>query len=191
MSPRDPRRIAERHQRPAEPTAPRPAALGGLRRVDCDVRADIARGQEPFAEIMRAVRALAPDQALVLRAPFEPVPLYDVLGRRGFDHWTEHASAGDCSIWFYRHAGATAPASEPAAPTTPSSTIDVRGLEPPLPMVTVLERLETLAPGGVLVVLHDRRPMFLYPQLDARGFLHETDEPEPGAVRIVIRRPPA
>jgi hypothetical protein len=33
--------------------------------------------------------------------------------------------------------------------------------------------------------------MFLYPQLDARGFLHETDEPEPGLVRIVIRRPPA
>jgi uncharacterized protein (DUF2249 family) len=55
-------------------------------------------------------------------------------------------------------------------------------------MVQVLERLEALGPGGVLTVLHERRPVFLYPQLDARGFRHETDEPEPGLVRIVIRR---
>jgi hypothetical protein len=31
--------------------------------------------------------------------------------------------------------------------------------------------------------------MFLYPQLDERGFTHTTDEPEPGLVRIVIGRP--
>jgi hypothetical protein len=29
--------------------------------------------------------------------------------------------------------------------------------------------------------------VFLYPQLDERGFLHETDEPAPGVVRIAIR----
>ncbi|MBI2216863.1 MAG: DUF2249 domain-containing protein [Candidatus Rokubacteria bacterium] len=58
-------------------------------------------------------------------------------------------------------------------------------------MVSVLERLETLAPGQTLVVIHDRRPMFLYPQLDERGFSHETHEPRPGVVRIVIRRPAA
>jgi hypothetical protein len=30
--------------------------------------------------------------------------------------------------------------------------------------------------------------MFLYPQLDERGFTHETDESQPGLVRILIRR---
>ena len=35
---------------------------------------------------------------------------------------------------------------------------------------------------------HDRRPVFLYPQLDERGLEHQTDEPEPGVVRIVIRK---
>jgi uncharacterized protein (DUF2249 family) len=55
-------------------------------------------------------------------------------------------------------------------------------------MVRVLERLDTLAPGETLVVIHERRPVFLYPQLDQRGFAHETDEPEPGIVRIRIRR---
>jgi uncharacterized protein (DUF2249 family) len=55
-------------------------------------------------------------------------------------------------------------------------------------MVLVLERLDTLAEGETLEVIHSRRPMFLYPQLDDRGYLHETDEPEPGVVRILIRR---
>jgi hypothetical protein len=48
--------------------------------------------------------------------------------------------------------------------------------------------LDTLGPGQTLEVLHDRRPVFLYPQLDDRGFLHQTDEPAAGLVRIVIRR---
>ena len=69
--------------------------------------------------------------------------------------------------------------------------IDVRGLEPPQPMVRVLEALDRLGPEVQLEVLHERRPIFLYPQLDERGFTHETDEPEPGLVRIVIRRPEA
>jgi tRNA 2-thiouridine synthesizing protein A len=55
-------------------------------------------------------------------------------------------------------------------------------------MVRVLEHLDTLEPGASLTVLHERRPMFLYPQLDERGFQHETDEPEPGLVRIVLRK---
>jgi uncharacterized protein (DUF2249 family) len=65
--------------------------------------------------------------------------------------------------------------------------IDVRGLEPPQPMVRILRALDRLAPGARLEVLHERRPVFLYPQLDDRGFAHETEEPEPGLVRIVIR----
>ena len=66
--------------------------------------------------------------------------------------------------------------------------LDVRGLEPPQPMVRVLEVAAHLAPGAELEVRHDRRPVFLYPQLEQRGFVHETDEPEPGLVRIRIRR---
>ena len=75
------------------------------------------------------------------------------------------------------------------------TTVDVRGLEPPLPMVRVLEALDRLPEGGELTVLHERRPLLLYPQLDDRGFVHETDEPAAGLVRIRIRHavsgPPA
>ena len=161
--------------------------------VHLDVREDIRRGQEPFAKIMATVKALAPEQALVLRAPFEPVPLLAALGKRGFAHWAEQRAPDDWTVWFYREP--SAPAEAVAGPRAAASAegdmavLDVRGLEPPEPMVQILERLDTLAPGQRLVVLHERRPMLLYPQLDERGFLHDTEEVEPGLVRIVVRFP--
>jgi uncharacterized protein (DUF2249 family) len=170
-------------------------------RVYLDVREDLREGREPFARIMAAVDALRPHGVLVLRAPFEPVPLYGVLARRGFTHWTERGEAADWRVWFYRDAAPADPAvvtpchttavgSAEAAPPAPDVAVqlDVRGLEPPLPMVRVLEAVEALAPGQRLEVLHHRRPIFLYPQLEERGYRHATDELEPGLVRIAIWR---
>jgi uncharacterized protein (DUF2249 family) len=167
----------------------RPVELAALRVVEVDVRDDLRRGQEPFARIIAAAKALEAEETMVVRAPFEPAPLYGVLGRRGLAHWTERLAADDWRVWFYRFSAATAPtAPAPGPAEADEATVDVRGLEPPLPMVRVLERLETLQPGGVLTVLHERHPIFLYPQLDVRGFSYETDEATPGLVRIVIRR---
>lgn len=197
----EPEEAAEHGETPAaagEPAGPAlPAAVAARPRVDLDVRDDIRRGEEPFARIMAAVNALPRDGVLALRAPFEPVPLYDVLGRRGFAHWTDPRGPRDWSVWFYRARPATdatpaarADARPVPAVATKAIVIDVRGFEPPRPMIRVLERLETLGADEQLEVLHDRRPLFLYPQLDERGFVHETDEPEPGLVRIAIRRAP-
>jgi uncharacterized protein (DUF2249 family) len=164
----------------------RPADLDARRAVEVDVREDLRRGHEPFARIMKVVETLEPDGALVIRAQFAPGPLYAVLGRRGFAHWTERLAADDWRVWFWPERAAM-PVATSAAPAG-ETTVDVRGLEPPLPMVRVLEQLEALEPGSTLTVLHERRPMFLYPQLEARGFRHETDESQPGLVRILIRR---
>lgn len=175
--------------------APRPERLERLRPVELDVRGDIRAGREPFARIMGAVRQLGPGEALVLRAPFEPLPLYDVLGRRGLAHWTERLASDDWRVWFYRPDGSTAvreaeaAAEVPAAPAAREElVVDVRGLEPPQPLIRVLECLQTLGPDQTLRVVHERRPLLLYPHLEARGFTHETREPEPGRVEIVIRR---
>jgi hypothetical protein len=50
--------------------------------------------------------------------------------------------------------------------------IDVRGLNPPEPMIEILKLLD----GGGLSSLTahlDREPIFLYPELEERGWSHE------------------
>lgn len=86
-------------------SAPKPSFLESLasdRLVHLDVREDLRRGNAPFARIMATVEQLGPDQVLVLRAPFEPIPLCAVLGMRGFGHWTESRARDDWSVWFWR-----------------------------------------------------------------------------------------
>lgn len=83
----------------------RPDVLASLpphRLVHLDVREEIRQGKEPFPMIMEAVHGLRPDQVFVLRAPFEPLPLYNVLGKRGFVHWAESRADDDWTIWFWR-----------------------------------------------------------------------------------------
>jgi uncharacterized protein (DUF2249 family) len=183
--------LEERAAPAPSPAVGPPPVLAGRRTVHLDAREDIRRGVEPFARIMAAVKGLQEEDVLVLRAPFEPIPLYEVLGRRGLAHWTERRAPDDWAVWFYRETGdgGAAPTDlEPATPASGASVLDVRGLEPPLPMVRVLERLDGLEPGQELLVIHERRPVFLYPQLDERGFVYETREAGPGRVEILIRR---
>lgn len=51
--------------------------------------------------------------------------------------------------------------------------IDVRGLEPPGPMVEILKLIDGGDDGQVIVAHLDREPIFLYPELDDRGWSHE------------------
>jgi len=43
---------------------------------------------EPFGDIMGALDDLDTEESLLLISGFEPVPLYDVLSDRGFQHET-------------------------------------------------------------------------------------------------------
>ncbi|AHF92696.1 hypothetical protein OPIT5_23200 [Opitutaceae bacterium TAV5] len=54
--------------------------------VELDVRPLLARNRPPLPAILAAVARLEPGQTLCLIAPFEPVPLYEVLGASGFSH---------------------------------------------------------------------------------------------------------
>lgn len=66
--------------------------------------------------------------------------------------------------------------------------LDVRGLEPPEPMVRTLAALETLPPDATLVQINVRVPQFLLPQLEERGFAYEIREQQPDLVRVFIQR---
>lgn len=181
-------------------SAPRvsvPAALAALapeRVLDLDVRDDLRVGREPFSRIMAATRALPEGHALRLRAVFEPVPLYSVMARQGFSRWTEELAPDDWRVWFHR-----APAAPEAAPPDlrPERSgeegegvvlLDVRGMEPPEPMVRTLAALEALPPGAMLLQINERIPHFLLPRLEELGFTYLVRERGDGLVRVFIRR---
>ncbi len=70
--------------------------------VTVDVRDDIRNGGEPFSRIMSAVAGLAEGQDLLLIAPFEPLPLFGVLPKKGFQHTSREVTTGHWEVLFSR-----------------------------------------------------------------------------------------
>lgn len=66
--------------------------------------------------------------------------------------------------------------------------VDARGLEPPQPLVKILEAAAALPPGATLRARTDRRPMHLLPQLEERGFSADSQEQPDGSFVTHIRR---
>jgi uncharacterized protein (DUF2249 family) len=176
-----------------------PQALRGIAEADIvhvDVRDELRAGREPFSLIMDAVRRVPPGGALALRAIFEPVPLYQVMERRGFTHTTTRAAADDWTVWFHP-SGDVAPGDTSSPVPVPADAahgadgdvviLDVRELEQPEPMVRTLEALERLPRGSTLVQLNVRVPRFLLPTLEERGFEYQVNEEQDGVVRLFIR----
>ncbi|MEO6209663.1 MAG: DUF2249 domain-containing protein [Gemmatimonadaceae bacterium] len=165
--------------------------------VELDVRDDLRNGREPFSRIMAAVALLRPSNVLLLRTTFEPVPLFAVLAKRGFEHHAEQRGAEDWLVWF-RQSGSPEPVTEVSARPTPESrdsgseagladvVLDVRGLEPPEPMVRTLEALEVLPQTRTLLHVNVRVPQLLLPILRERGFGFEIDDTRVGEVHVRI-----
>ena len=65
-----------------------------------DVRPMLAAGEEPFDAILTAAQAVERGKVLELTAPFEPVPLYGVLGRLGFAYAAEAQPDGAFVVRF-------------------------------------------------------------------------------------------
>lgn len=164
---------------------------------DLDVRPILRDGGEPFSAIMEAVAKLAPGQSLRLLATFKPLPLFQVLGARGFEPSAREIGDGDWEVIF-TPAGSPASVAGAAKPPVgrqdstsawpdPAREMDNRDLDPPEPMVRALEGVEALAPGETIAVLLPREPVFLFEQLRSRGHAWRGGfEPE-GHYRVVIR----
>lgn len=141
--------------------------------IDVDVRPILRSGGEPFSVIMAALDQLAPGQGLRLYATFRPVPLFAVMADKGFAHSERELDGGEWEVLFEP---VTAPAASPPQAHSfdewpePKTKLDNRDLDPPEPMVRILAAAEKLAPGETLSALLRREPVFLFPQLEKRGF---------------------
>ena len=143
--------------------------------VDVDVRPILRSGGEPFSMIMQAVEALEPGQGVRLFATFKPIPLFGVMGSRGFSHEAIELDDGEWEVLFRpTGTGMPPPSGDPdrsdaAAWPAPSIDLDNRDLDPPEPMARILEAIERMQPGEVLSALLLREPRFLLPELAKRG----------------------
>ncbi len=66
--------------------------------------------------------------------------------------------------------------------------LDLRGLEPPEPMLRILTTLENLPVGTRFQARTDRQPLHLFPELTARGARHSSESLRDGSWLTTISR---
>lgn len=167
--------------------------------ITLDVRPDFRAGRHPCDKIQGALANVAPHQTLRLLVPFEPLPLYEIADRKGLAHVAQTTPEGDWEVHFTHTPANPEPSARPSpahagcgcgcSEATPALILDVdaRGLEPPQPMVRILEALTTLPSQAALRARTDRRPIHLYPLLEARGFAGTSEEQADGSYVTLIR----
>jgi TusA-related sulfurtransferase len=163
--------------------------------LELDVRPILLSGGEPFGAIMASVERLQPGQRLRLLATFKPVPLFQVMARRGYDNEAREIGDGDWEVIFTPAGGdgtiddgTGASAASAANWPDPARYLDCTEIEPPQPLVEILAALEAMPAGEVLFALLGREPVFLFPELKARGHAWVGDFDETGkAYRLMVR----
>lgn len=171
--------------RDAAPTADKPEHLKSLtsdKIFYLDVRPIIDSGKDPLKDILLKVKVLKRDEVLVIINSFEPIPLYSLLSGKGFSHWTEKTE-DVFKVFFYKNNVETnnselARNKEGDLETEITENnfqniieIDVRELQPPEPMMKILENLYRIDEKSVMIVYHHREPHLLYPRLEERGYM--------------------
>lgn len=162
-----------------------------------DVRPVIAAGEDPLQLILKRVESLPEGYALQIINSFEPVPLLKLLQKKGFETHSEKISEGLYRATFRKKGPIKGMVERPAESTGDWEfllekyngnmvALDVRQLEMPGPMHTILEALETLPSDSALFIHHKKTPVFLLPELAQRGFQYRILERAPGHVEMLI-----
>lgn len=162
-------------------------------------------GRTKHAQIFQRWLDLPVGQHFILLNDHDPVPLY----------YQFNAEFPGAFSWVYRERGpeeyrveitklkavekrvgdlpvfGRAPSAEKPSMSTGtkgSAELDVRGLEPPEPLVRILDALETLPVGAVLRARTDREPCHLFGEAEQRGFRHDCNEQSDGSWLTTLTR---
>ena len=167
--------------------------------VELDVRQVIESGKDPLNLIIQKVKTVQSGQVLKIINTFEPTPLMSLLKKQGFESFADNISDDLIETYFYK--GESAIAGTVSEEKTKDNTdwdeilkkydgriqnVDVRHLEMPQPMLTILEELDKLPIGYALLVHHKRIPVFLLPELNDRGFDYRIKEQSDNEVYLLI-----
>jgi uncharacterized protein (DUF2249 family) len=157
------------------------------RTITLDVREDFRLGKHPREKIQNALGNVAEGGTLRLLVPFEPVPLFAMAAGKGLVHKSQQTPQGDWEVLFTRNVTAApevrldTPALGDNLPAGEIVDLDARGLEPPQPLIRILEALARLPQGATLRARTDRRPVHLYSHLEDRGVVGQSEEQKDGS----------
>lgn len=166
--------------------------------IELDVRPVIASGSDPLPLIIKKVKAIQPGQILKIVNSFYPQPLILLLEKQGFTTYADVLDDDLVETYFYKE--------KETGEITSTKTndlangweeilkrfadkmelVDVRAMEMPRPMLTILEALEKLPADTALFVHHKRIPVFLLPELIERKFEFRIKEISEGEVNLII-----
>lgn len=168
--------------------------------ISLDVRPSLAKGDDPFKEIMGALEILQDGFALEIINTFEPTPLIKIVNAKGYVSMVK--TEGEVIYtYFLKSEGVQKTPSnnklvfkvsidelekEKANCKKEVHEVDVRDLEMPLPMVTILKKLEELKDGDMLYVHHKKIPQYLLPELAERNFKTWIAEVDDENVKLLI-----
>lgn len=194
--------IVNREIQPAESAKKQvPAFISELRKdqiSELDVRTVISSGTDPLKIILEKIKPIAPGNVLKIINSFEPTPLITMLEKKGFETYVDEINPDLFETYFLKKQMAFVSVEAPQQSGTKSwehsikkwsdklVKIDVRNLEMPAPMHTILEALESLPEENALYVFHKRIPVFLLPELAERGFDYRIHEVKDGEVHLLI-----
>lgn len=168
--------------------------------IELDVREILESGKDPFNLILENIKRLKLKQILKLINSFEPVPLIQLLEKQGYKTYSEIINTDLVFTYFFNDEQVLTSGYEHRSSDEDwngvlgrfkeaSVTIDVRALEMPLPMLTILDALENLPDGKALYVYHKRIPVFLLPELQERNFEYRIKEIGDSEVHLLIYKP--
>jgi len=170
-----------------------------LETVELDVRPSLASGVDPFNLIMDKLEEIEDNQALLIINTFEPIPLLNILKGKGYNYETTRPSDGVVHTRLFKAEINTTEVEKPsvdkknwsfadaeAAFKDKLKEVDVRHLEMPLPMVTILEEVEKIDHNHALYVHHKKLPQYLIPELENRGYTFLSNEIDDQNIKLII-----
>lgn len=171
------------------------------RLVSLDVRPILSEGSDPLRQIMDKINQLQPGQVLEIVNTFVPRPLMGLLKKQGFDSYAAIIHDDLVKTYFYRETKAQVNNGKENVDKAMGwnelmekykgkmDVVDVRNLEMPKPMMTILELLDKLVADKALFVHHKRIPVFLLPELADRKLDYRINEVAEGDVQLIIFKP--
>lgn len=173
--------------------------MNHLEKVILDVRPILNSGEDPFNKIIAQLKTMNDQQALLIINTFEPIPLLNILKDKGYSYETTRPNEQEVHTTLYKTSEGKLEEAKKERPSKDWSFIqveesykgkmtelDVRDLEMPMPMVSILEAVETIDAEHALFVHHKKLPQYLIPELENRDFSFVSKEIDNSNIKLII-----